>query len=87
MLSPQPPPVALELSPDASRLFEAGRLLVREGRVAVSLLQNEFGVAFDEACELLDELQSEGLIGPYQGGKASDILLSAEEWENRFVGS
>ncbi|MEO1697366.1 MAG: DNA translocase FtsK [Planctomycetota bacterium] len=87
VLSPQPPPVALELSPDASRLFEAGQLLVREGRVAVSLLQNEFGVAFDEACELLDELQSEGLIGPYQGGKARDILLSAEEWENRFVGS
>ena len=55
-----------------------------EGRVAVSLLQREMDLAFDEACGILDELQSHGLIGPYRGGKARDILLSADEWEALF---
>ena len=42
---------------------------------------------FDEACELLDQLQAEGLIGPYKGGKKRDILLSEEEWEDHFARS
>ena len=76
-----------EISTDGERLLEAGRVVVREGRVAVSLLQREFDCDFDEACTILDELQGEGLIGPYKGGKARDILLSAEEWEGRFAHS
>ena len=76
-----------DISTDGERLLEAGRIVVREGRVAVSLLQREFDCDFDEACAILDELQGEGLIGPYKGGKARDILLSPEEWEGRFAHS
>ena len=61
--------------------------MIQEGRVAVSLLQRQFEMEFDEACAALDELQQEGLIGPYKGGKTRDILLSAEEWEGRFAHS
>jgi len=70
-----------------ARLLEAGLLLVNEGRVAVSLLQKNLDVEFDEACELLDELQEAGLIGPYKNGKARDILMDADQWESRFVGA
>ena len=62
-------------------------MLVRQGRVAVSVLQQELDMEFDEACELLDRLQAEGLIGPYKGGKKRDILLTEEEWEDRFARS
>ncbi|MDG1050274.1 MAG: DNA translocase FtsK [Planctomycetota bacterium] len=87
-------PVVLEpLSPlpgavsPAERLLNAGRVLVRQGRAAVSVLQQELDMEFDEACALLDQLQEEGLIGPYKGGKKRDILLSEEEWEDHFARS
>ena len=80
VLEPQAPPAGAE----TGRVLEAGRLVLGEGRVAVSLLQREMDLAFDEACGILDELQSHGLIGPYKGGKARDILLSADEWEALF---
>ena len=83
VLEPQAPPVDTA----TGRVREAGRLVLGEGRVAVSLLQREMDLAFDEACGILDELQSHGLIGPYRGGKARDILLSADEWEALFTPS
>lgn len=62
-------------------VLESGNLFLEQGRVAVSLLQRRFSLEFDEACEVLDELQEVGLIGPYRGGQKRDILLSPEEWE------
>ncbi len=85
--APSAPSVPVVASSDGQRLLAAGRVVVQEGRVAVSLLQREFDMEFDEACAVLDELQQEGLIGPYKGGKARDILLTPEEWEGRFAHS
>lgn len=79
-------PLPAAVSP-AERLLNAGRVLVRQGRAAVSVLQQELDMEFDEACALLDQLQEEGLIGPYKGGKKRDILLSEEEWEDHFARS
>lgn len=92
VLSPAAPPS--EAAPAAAAegsspeiLHEAGMLFLEHGRVAVSLLQRKFGLEFDDACEVLDELQELGLIGPYMGGQKRDILMSVEEWEGRLAGS
>ncbi len=61
-------------------VFAAGCLIVEQDRVAVSMLQRRFGIDFEQACRVLDELQQAGLIGPYMGGRTRDILLSREEW-------
>ena len=62
-------------------LFRAGLLIVEQKRVAVSMLQRKFELDFKRATELLDELQTVGLIGPYLGGTKRDILLDRDEWE------
>lgn len=61
-------------------LAEVGCLFVDRGRVAVSMLQKQFDMDFEEATEVLDELQALGLIGPYLGGQRRDILLTRDEW-------
>ncbi len=66
-------------------LQEAGLLFLDEGRVAVSLLQRRFGLDFDDACDVLDELQNQGLIGPYMGGQRRDILMTQDEWKGRVT--
>jgi len=66
---------------DRSKLLaEIGCHLLERGRVAVSMLQKEYGMDFEEATNVLDELQRMGLIGPYLGGQRRDILLTREEW-------
>ena len=42
---------------------------------------------FDAATHILDRLQEAGLIGPYVGGHRRDILMSADEWQEKRVGS
>jgi hypothetical protein len=81
----------VELTPAAPRsrsrltvdeiVFKAGCLFVERQRVAVSMLQREFGLDFDAATSVLDQLQRAGLIGPYLGGQRRDILLTMDEWQ------
>jgi len=61
-------------------VFDAGCELLDQNRVAVSLLQKRFGIDFDQACKVLDELQETGLTGPYTGGRTRDILRTRDEW-------
>jgi DNA translocase FtsK/SpoIIIE-like protein len=61
-------------------VFDAGLAILEQKRVAVSMLERRFGIDFDQACRVLDELQQGGLIGPYMGGRTRDILLTREEW-------
>jgi hypothetical protein len=69
-----------ELSQRQRLVFDAGCLFLAEKRVAVSMLQRNFALDFDQATEILDELQSLGLLGPYLGGTRRDILLTREQW-------
>lgn len=64
----------------ALRLRECGLLFIDRQRVAVSMLQREFGMDFKQATQMLDELQQLGLIGPYMGGTRRDILMDRESW-------
>ena len=81
------PVVAPEEGAGGSLLHRAGCLFLQEGRVAVSMLQRSFDLDFQAACDLLDDLQEEGLIGPYKGGQQRDILLTLEEWQARTPAS
>jgi DNA segregation ATPase FtsK/SpoIIIE-like protein len=61
-------------------VHEAGCLILDENRVAVSMLERRFRLDFDQACQVLDVLQNQGLIGPYMGGRTREILLTRDEW-------
>jgi hypothetical protein len=75
--------VVSEGSSSEDVVYRAGCLFLERGRVAVSMLQREFGLDFKAATEVLDELQKAGLIGPYLGGQRRDILLTREQWDQR----
>lgn len=85
--APKTPPTPIHLAeggPSLELIRDAGGLIMEQGRVAVSLLQREFSLDFKEATAVLDKLQEAGLIGPYLGGHRRDILLTAEEWQEKI---
>jgi DNA segregation ATPase FtsK/SpoIIIE, S-DNA-T family len=56
-------------------------IVVREGRGSVSLLQRVLGIGYGRAARLIDFMAEDGIVGPYNGSQAREILLSVEQWE------
>jgi S-DNA-T family DNA segregation ATPase FtsK/SpoIIIE len=64
---------------DRDDLFEeAARLIVRHQQGSVSLLQRRLKVGYSRAARLVDELESAGIVGPFDGSKAREVLVESE---------
>jgi len=60
---------------------QAVDLVVREGRGSCSLLQRALGVGYGRAARLIDFMAEDGIVGPYNGSQAREVLISLEQWE------
>lgn len=56
-------------------------IVIREGRGSVSLLQRTLGIGYGRAARLIDFMAEDGIVGPYNGSQAREILLSLEQWQ------
>lgn len=66
---------------DGSRdeLFEeAAKIIVRHQQGSVSLLQRRLKVGYSRAARLIDELEAAGIVGPFDGSKAREVLIESE---------
>jgi len=66
---------------DGSRdeLFEeAAKIIVRHQQGSVSLLQRRLKVGYSRAARLVDELEMAGIVGPFDGSKAREVLIESE---------
>ncbi len=64
---------------ERDELFEeAARLVVRHQQGSVSLLQRRLKVGYSRAARLVDELEAAGVVGPYDGSKAREVLVETE---------
>lgn len=60
-------------------LFEdAARIIVRHQQGSVSLLQRRLKVGYSRAARLVDELEAAGIVGPFDGSKAREVLVESE---------
>jgi S-DNA-T family DNA segregation ATPase FtsK/SpoIIIE len=63
-------------------LYEAAvDLVVREGRGSVSLLQRGLGIGYGRAARLIDYMAEDGIVGPYNGSQAREVLISIADWD------
>jgi DNA segregation ATPase FtsK/SpoIIIE, S-DNA-T family len=60
---------------------EAVQLVVDMQTASVSMLQRRFRVGYTRAARLIDAMEERGVVGPYEGSKPREVLLSKERHE------
>ncbi|MFQ5752109.1 MAG: DNA translocase FtsK [bacterium] len=58
---------------------EAAKLVVRHQQGSISLLQRRLKVGYARAARLIDELEAAGVVGPFDGSKAREVLITDED--------
>ncbi len=71
--------------PDDELYQEAYGLVCEAGKASASYLQRRLKVGYARAARLLDMLEERGVIGPGDGAKAREILVSQSKEDDRYV--
>lgn len=65
---------------EKDELFEdAAKVVVRHQQGSVSLIQRKLKLGYNRAGRIIDQLFAAGIVGPYQGSTAREVLLEDEE--------
>jgi S-DNA-T family DNA segregation ATPase FtsK/SpoIIIE len=57
---------------------EAARLIVTHQQGSTSLIQRKLKLGYNRAGRLIDQLESAGIVGPFEGSKAREVLILDE---------
>jgi len=58
-------------------MFEdAARLVVQHQQGSTSLIQRKLSIGYNRAGRIIDQLEAAGVVGPFEGSKARDVLCS-----------
>lgn len=64
---------------DRDALFEeAARIVVQHQQGSASLLQRRLKLGYNRAGRIVDQLEAAGIIGPHEGSKARQVLITDE---------
>lgn len=61
-----------------SMFEEAARVIVTHQQGSTSLLQRRLKLGYNRAGRLIDQLESAGIVGPFEGSKAREVLVKDE---------
>lgn len=67
--------------PDKDVLYpQAVELVLRNKDASTTFLQRKLNIGYARAARIMDQLCDSGIIGPSQGSKPRDVLITMDEW-------
>lgn len=68
---------------DLDPLFaEVGRQVIMSGTASTSAIQRRYGIGYNRAGRIMDQLEAYGVVGPATGGKPRSVLMDAMAFED-----
>ena len=56
-------------------------IVLEAGQASVSMLQRRLKLGYSRAARLVDQMEEKGVVGPFEGSKARQILITKEQWQ------
>ena len=67
---------------DADEMLNAAIEVVMEtGQASTSMLQRRLKLGYSRAARIVDQMEERGIVGPFEGSKPRQLLITREQWE------
>jgi S-DNA-T family DNA segregation ATPase FtsK/SpoIIIE len=66
---------------------QAVQIVIEAKQASVSLLQRRMRIGYTRAARLIDAMEAKGVVGPYEGSKPREVLMTMEQYQQRRISS
>ena len=67
---------------DGDELLPAAvEVILETGQASVSMLQRRLKLGYARAARIVDEMEDRGIVGPFEGSKPRQLLITREQWD------
>ncbi len=80
-------PGEVDLSKKDALFSDAARLVVSHQQGSTSLIQRKFSIGYNRAGRIVDQLEAAGIVGPFEGSKARQVLFPDEFSLEQYLNS
>ncbi|MCI8302162.1 MAG: DNA translocase FtsK [Oscillospiraceae bacterium] len=65
----------------------AVEVILETGQASVSMLQRRLKLGYSRAARLVDQMEQKGYVGPFEGSKPRQLLITKAKWQELQMGS
>ena len=64
--------------------IDALRYVVQSGSASISMIQRKCSVGYNKAGKIIEWMEMSGYISPFEGAKSRKVLLTADEFREKY---
>lgn len=72
-----------DINVNDEKLDEAIEAVIEAGQASTSYLQRKLKLGYGRAARLIDTMESLGVVGPYEGSKPRQVIMTKQDWYER----
>ncbi len=73
--------LAAKLAKRDDLYHKAVEIVINEQRGSCSLLQRALRIGYGRAARVIDHMEEDGVVGPYNGSKHREVIMTLDQWQ------